>query len=194
MKKVFILLVILMYLIVPIYAQNPQWVQYTNGDEVTALAEEGNNMWVGTTGGLVKIDKSTGIQTFYNNANSGLPDNYVLIIAIDTSGSEWLGTNYGLAVYNENGIPVSIIENITSETHITIYPNPTTTIITIALPSTTHVNNTTLAIYNVNAQQVISRRITEPITVIDISTLPRGVYFVRITNDATVLVNKFMKL
>ncbi|MCK9401630.1 MAG: T9SS type A sorting domain-containing protein [Bacteroidales bacterium] len=77
--------------------------------------------------------------------------------------------------------------------NIKVYPNPASTTITIALPSTTPFNNTTLSIYNVSAQQVISRRITEPITILDISTLPLGVYFVRITTAKTVMVGKFVK-
>ncbi len=64
-------------------AQNPQWLNYTNGDNINALAEDGNNMWVGTSnGGLVKLDKITGIPTFYNKTNSGLTDNIVLAITI----------------------------------------------------------------------------------------------------------------
>jgi hypothetical protein len=76
---------------------------------------------------------------------------------------------------------------------ITIFPNPASTIITISLPTTTPVDNTTLSIYNVNAQQVISRRIREPQTDIDISALPSGVYYARITNDRTVNVGKFIR-
>lgn len=74
-----------------------------------------------------------------------------------------------------------------------ISPNPSTTAITIALPTTAPIDNATLSIYNVNAQQVISRSITEPITVLDISTLPSGVYFARITTERTAMVSNFIK-
>jgi len=46
---------------------------------------------------------------------------------------------------------------------------------------------------NVNGQQLITRHITEPKTVIDISSLPSGVYFVRLTGDKTVEVGKIIK-
>lgn len=77
--------------------------------------------------------------------------------------------------------------------NFTIFPNPATAAITITLPTTTHVNNITLSIYNVHSQQVISRHITEPITVLDIGILSLGVYFVRVTTDASVMVSKFIK-
>lgn len=43
------------------FAQHPGWMQYTNGNEINALAASGNEIWVGTGGGLVKIDKISSI-------------------------------------------------------------------------------------------------------------------------------------
>lgn len=73
-------------------AQYPGWTVYTSGKDITNLLENGTDIWVGTTGGLVKLDEISGNTTFYNNANSGLPNNYVQSIAIDGSGSKWIGT------------------------------------------------------------------------------------------------------
>jgi hypothetical protein len=39
----------------------------------------------------------------------------------------------------------------------------------------------------------MTRQITSPKTQIDISNLPNGVYFVRLTNDKTMEVGKFVK-
>ncbi len=84
-----------------IYSQNPEWINYTCGKDITSLAEEGNYLWVGTEGGLVKIDKTSGNPTFYNKANSDLPDNRVSVIVVDGSGNKWIGTCYGgLAVFD----------------------------------------------------------------------------------------------
>jgi hypothetical protein len=80
-----------------------------------------------------------------------------------------------------------------SASQITIYPNPSATIISIALSFTTPVNNTVLSIVNINSQQVIARSLIEPVTVLDISTLPRGVYFALVTTEKTVMVGKFVK-
>ncbi|GAB1442530.1 hypothetical protein MASR2M39_13660 [Ignavibacteriales bacterium] len=77
------------------FPQNPEWVNYTYGGNVVALAEDGDYIWAVTTGGLVKIYKQTGSTVYYNKSNSGLPHNFVQSIAIDQSGNKWIGTLYG---------------------------------------------------------------------------------------------------
>ena len=65
------------------FAQNPKWINYTDSRVVRALAIEGDYIWAGTDGGVVKFNKITGEKTFYNRSNSGLPDNNIYSIAID---------------------------------------------------------------------------------------------------------------
>ncbi len=82
-------------------AQNSEWINFNVGQYVQAVAAEGNYMWVGTNGDLVKLDKTTGNMTFYNRSNSGLPDNFVLAIVIDGQGNKWIGTwGGGLAKFD----------------------------------------------------------------------------------------------
>lgn len=76
------------------YAQNPEWINLTNGDQVFALVSSGNDLWIGTDGGLVKLNKTTEEITFYNRANANLPDNHIRTLAIDSSGYLWIGTQY----------------------------------------------------------------------------------------------------
>jgi hypothetical protein len=74
---------------------------------------------------------------------------------------------------------------------ILIYPNPATDKITIKIlgkPAQSGLSNV-----NIEGQQLITRHITEPKTQINISTMPSGVYFVRLTNERTVEVGKFIK-
>ena len=75
---------------------------------------------------------------------------------------------------------------------VNIYPNPSSLVITIGL-STTPDKNTTLAIFNLNGQALLSRQITEQQTVIDVSGLPQGVYLVRVIENDGVMVTKFIK-
>jgi hypothetical protein len=49
MKKVILLLIAFTGLII-CNAQNPQWINYTNGDGILVMAEEGNYLWIGTWG------------------------------------------------------------------------------------------------------------------------------------------------
>lgn len=94
MKRTLLLLAVILCIAGFAVAQQ-QWQLYTNGKKVNAIAEEGNILWIGTGGGLVELDKTTGIPVFYNNLNSGLPCNEVTSIAIDTNGTKWIGTMDG---------------------------------------------------------------------------------------------------
>jgi hypothetical protein len=85
--------------------------------------------------------------------------------------------------------PVEINELQSSQ--ILLYPNPANDIITIETSTTP--TQSQLSIMNINGQVLITRQITGPKTQIDISSLPGGVYFIRLTNERTVDVGKFIK-
>lgn len=77
-------------------AQTPHITTYSSGRNVLCTANEGDWLWIGTDGGLVKLNKSTNAMQFYNTHNSALPDNQINCISIDTAGNRWLGTPAGL--------------------------------------------------------------------------------------------------
>jgi hypothetical protein len=81
--------------------------------------------------------------------------------------------------------------NEPQESRLSIFPNPATVRIMVEKLSSNKECN--LVLVNLTGQELITRRLTEPKTVIDISTLPSGVYFVRLTNDKTVEVGKIIK-
>ena len=75
--------------------------------------------------------------------------------------------------------------------NIIVYPNPAIDKITLELSGMTQDGN--LTIVNMEGQQILTRQITELKTQLDISSLPIGVYFVRLSNDRTVEVGKIVK-
>lgn len=94
----------------------PSWVNYTFSQMVTDIDVRGNEVWVSTQGGLVKYNKNTGEKTFYNRANSNLPDNNLLGVFCAKNGDVWVGGKYyGIGklkntecvIYNEanSGLP-----------------------------------------------------------------------------------------
>ena len=85
----------------PRAAAGGTWTSYTNGNYVRALALQGNTLWAGGLGGLVRWDMTTGSYVKYT-ARDGLPDHQVNSIALGTDGALWLGLgtwNGGLTVY-----------------------------------------------------------------------------------------------
>jgi sugar lactone lactonase YvrE len=77
-----------------------EWSVYLAGKQINCLADEGGYIWVGTTVGLVKLNKTTGEIIVYGKWNSKLPSNYVYAIAIDGGGNKWIGTLEGLAKFD----------------------------------------------------------------------------------------------
>jgi photosystem II stability/assembly factor-like uncharacterized protein len=93
-----------------------------------------------------------------------------------------------LKTTNGGGYPVGINDYNQTANTLCIFPNPTSTTITIETPA-----KGSLYIKNCNGQQLLLQEITEPTATINISNLPSGVYFVRLTGEKTVQVGKFIK-
>ena len=78
-----------------------EWSVFLAGKQINCLADEGQYLWVGTTDGLVKLNKSTGEFIVYDKWNTKLPGNYVTAIAIDEQRNKWIGTwGGGLAKFD----------------------------------------------------------------------------------------------
>jgi len=76
------------------FSQNPEWINYTNGQFVFSIVIEDDYLWTGTNGGLVKLNTNTG-ETIHISKASGLPGNWINSIAIDGNGTKWIGTKDG---------------------------------------------------------------------------------------------------
>ena len=69
-------------------------------DRVVALAPGADGaLWIGTEGGLARLDKDGRWQT-YSTASSGLLDDRVWALAPGADGALWIGTEGGLALAN----------------------------------------------------------------------------------------------
>ncbi len=86
---------------------------------------------------------------------------------------------------------ITSVKEIKQRNKISILPNPAKDKITISYPALTGITN--LSIFNVSGEKVIERQLTDNETQIDISALPRGVYFVRVQDEKMVEVGKFLK-
>jgi hypothetical protein len=74
---------------------------------------------------------------------------------------------------------------------VSLYPNPASEIITLEISGESIGSN--LSIMSITGQELIACPIIEPKTQLDISTLPNGIYFVRLANDKSIKVGKIIK-
>ena len=83
-----------------LFTQNLKWINYTNGDDIIAISQEGNYIWIETTGGIVKIDKISGEKDFYDHDPELILINFPS--AIDRLGNKWAVVSDGLVYYDGN--------------------------------------------------------------------------------------------
>lgn len=102
MKKISLILLLLFLYYSYNIGQNPEWVYFSGGTKVKSFAEEGNYIWIASSAGVVKMDKTTGNKIYYNKTTCPIADNYVNKIIIDNNGTKWFGTeNGGLVKYDD---------------------------------------------------------------------------------------------
>ncbi|MFH1957785.1 MAG: two-component regulator propeller domain-containing protein [bacterium] len=76
---------------------------YTNGNDINCVAVEGNYIWCGTSGGVVRWNANDGTYVKYTRLADGLSDNDVRAAVIDQNGDKWFGT-WGGGVNKFDGI------------------------------------------------------------------------------------------
>jgi photosystem II stability/assembly factor-like uncharacterized protein len=76
------------------------------------------------------------------------------------------------------------VEEVTGESGIRIFPNPAREMITVSLPMLS--GNAQLTLFNITGKKLMEKQITQSETRVDISMLPKGMYFLRLQyeNDA----------
>ncbi|MEN6511989.1 MAG: T9SS type A sorting domain-containing protein, partial [Chloroherpetonaceae bacterium] len=144
----------------------------------------------GTDGGLVKYD---GTWTIYDTLNSDIPDNTVYTIAIEVNNTKWIGTNEGMAAYNEDGVPLDVKENILPEypeDNISVFPNPANDYLKIEQGEA---NISHVEIINLQGQIVKSQRILGNQSTLDLTNLSTGVYILKIYTDSGFIIKKLIK-
>ncbi|MBI2279367.1 MAG: T9SS type A sorting domain-containing protein [Bacteroidetes bacterium] len=73
---------------------------------------------------------------------------------------------------------------------LSIYPNPFANQFLVSYQST---NKTTVEVYSLLGQKIVSQPITQHLTLLDLTNQPNGVYFVRVTDGNEVIIKKVVK-
>ncbi len=66
-----------------------------NKSTVIHMTENEDGLWLATSNGLFLVDLQSGVKTHYDEKTSGLPNNNLLFVHIDSSGTFWLGSRGG---------------------------------------------------------------------------------------------------
>ena len=74
---------------------------YGNSNEIRALCEDDNYIWMATNNGLIKRTKNGVLIAHLTSDNSILPSNDVFALAMDHNATLWIGTALGVCAYNK---------------------------------------------------------------------------------------------
>jgi len=83
------------------------------------------------------------------------------------------------------------VENPAGIETVSFHPNPANGSIIVEMPGTSL--NTRLVILNLNGEEVLSRVVSAPQDRVDISSLPPGIYFLKLVSEGNVAVSKLIK-
>lgn len=72
-------------------------------ERLSALADDGEAIWIGAADGVIRWDQATGTYRRYT-AQDGLPQKKVRAVAVDEAGNRWFGGDGGLSQLSANGV------------------------------------------------------------------------------------------
>jgi len=143
------------------------------------LFDTDDNLWMGfESDGFAKYDGEE--WTFFTSLTSPLPGNEVTGLELASDGKLWISTQWnGLAVYDPDF--GSAIEDFISPENIIVYPNPTSTNLTIEFADLRE--EVELYVYDLMGQIVLQQEMNETIIQIDCSGLQAGYYMLKIKSQ-----------
>jgi hypothetical protein len=173
-----------------------------NNDSLANLAELVNltsigNLWLrynhnlASLSGLDNLSITGGLIWIFDNDTLSACAVQSICNYLAGSGTAWIennstGCNSREEVEADCG--VGFDEKTRSENKFYIYPNPSSTKITLETST-----ESSVSILNLSGQQLIIRKNIEPKTQINISALPSGVYLIKLINNKTIEIVKLIK-
>ena len=170
------------------------WNSSNNGFtdiDILSLAENNNNLFAGTYGGGIYISIDNG--GYWYEINTGFPNNgyltYVFSIFINDS-TIFAGTETG--VWKRSLSEVDIKE-INKSISFNIYPNPASNKLNIEFKLFSFSNKKKIKIYDIQGRILFEQIILNDNTDIDISTLEKGIYILKLCIKDKTEVTTFVK-
>ena len=122
---------------------------------------------------------------------SGDSCSYCHTIGVDSAGNIIRDGGFSLVVHNAT---TGVSENIANQIAVTIYPNPTTGILQLAVGNGQLKSSATLSIYNVVGEKIYSKegKQLNSATTIDLSDQPNGIYFMQLKTSSETITQKII--
>ncbi len=146
-------------------------VTFTNPGDTVCAQESAFSMNGAPAGGVYTGTGASGDMFDPSSANIGANDIiYVYTDSVGCSGSD--SATFYVRDCASIGEPTL--------TGVSVYPNPASSVITVALPD--HVSEGTAMLYDAKGRLVQSHALTETVSTLDINALSAGVYVIEINN------------
>ncbi|MFY9308434.1 MAG: T9SS type A sorting domain-containing protein [Bacteroidia bacterium] len=145
------------------------------------------SIWQYTLGNLIHFDGTN--WTTFSADNSPLPNfSNVRALSIDKYGNKWVGTQFGVLIYNENGVVLPTESLREEDSYILIYPNPFTSQTTISFSE--FQTSTNIKIIDILGKVLKEIDFAGEQLVIDRTELNNGIYFVQTADENENIVTK----
>ena len=116
--------------------------------------------------------------------------------------SPFVNGNYSDIVIDVNGCSSSpsdvfntlaSIKETTNTFEFTVYPNPATDKLTIDFPTITALRDLFISIYDIQGQLILFQQINKVKTEVNICSLAKGIYVIKVYNEINTSISKFVK-
>ena len=149
-----------------------------------------NGIYVGTDAGVYYRDTTLNDWVPFSD---GLPNVIVNELEIHYKSGMLRAATYGRGLWESKlNTSVNVEDRIQPENKLTIYPNPAQDILRVELPDNSKEFN--VKIYSVNGKLVNKERSKKQNNMdINVSSLKRGVYYIRLTDNTQIYSGSFVK-
>ena len=138
-------------------------------------------LWIATDSGAVEFDTLN--MVVYKMNNSGLMDDFITDIAVDSSGSIYFATNHFVSILDETPINTNISESI-QHSHYNVFPNPALSEIIIKRIHEDY-SLVNFSLYDIAGKRILNSQLqpSESETRLNLHGLNSGIYFLKLESD-----------
>ncbi|MCW3086256.1 MAG: hypothetical protein JWP12_3622 [Bacteroidetes bacterium] len=150
-----------------------------SGNTITAtLSGASAYQWIDCNNGNASLTGETA-QSYTASADG----NFAVVITVGSCSD----TSSCVAIVGTGIHPAS------ADNKLTVYPNPANDVVTVQIENVLLNRSATLSLYNTTGQLISETRISKEKTEIDLSSLPKGIYFIRLQDEHNVITKKITK-